>query len=62
MEKRTFKIWTVIEECITDTETGEETFVDHEDCTRSLGMYNTLEEAEAKTNEIGDLFEGDFTT
>ena len=59
--KRTFKIWTVIEEHIEYTD-GSDEYKDHKEETVSAGEFNTLNEACLRNDLISETFGGDFTT
>jgi len=61
MEKKSYKLWIIVEEQTTNTETGEETYKDLKDEeTRSVGHFDTLEEAIKRMEEIGEIYVGDF--
>ena len=60
VKRVTYKVWMVIEE-LTEFEDGTEAFKDIEDNPRSVGRFDTLDEAYNQMNEVADQYEGDFT-
>jgi len=62
--KKSYKVWTIIEEQ-TEWSDGSETYKDLKneiDGVKSVGWFDTLEEACEQTEEIMNTFTGDFRT
>jgi stress response protein YsnF len=60
VKRKTYKVWMVVEE-LTEFTDGTERFKDIEDHTRSVGRFDTIEEANNQMNEVANQYEGDFT-